>query len=892
MPDWKTEIRARLASLNLEAAKEAGIVEEISQHLEDRFTELQSKGAPAEAARQAVLAELSADNFLARELKRVESPARTEPGALGERKGNMLEQFFGDLKYGARMLRKNPRFTAVAVLTLAIGIGANTAIFSFVNAILLRPLPYKEPGRLVMVFENFKANGSLQGAVAAPMLGEWRKQSSVFEGLGAVETRGFILTGKERPENARGARLSANIFSLLGVEPFLGRGFVPEEENYGKDRVVLLSYELWQRRFAGDPKIIGQNIALNSEPYVVVGVMPQNTFFPENKTQIWAPLAFSPDDVQQRHAHRYSVYGRLKPGVTLARAGAEMDVIARHMEQADAQNKGWGSEVHPLRGIMVGDSRRVLLVLLCSVGLVLLIACVNIANLLFARSATRQREFAIRAALGAERGQMVRQLLTESLLLAVLGGSAGTLMASAGLKTLLRFAPPDLPRVAEGIHLDGQTLVFTAAITLFTGIAFGLIPALQSANPALAKDLGESGRSGSGGVRRQRLRSGLVVAEVAFSLILLIGAGLMIRSFSRLVSQSLGYNPEHLISMDITLPDKKYPDEGGRGRLFGLLLEQVRALPDVQSAALAAGLPLSGWQVALYVRVLDAPPVASNAIVVAEYAQISPGYFHTMNIPLLQGRDFTDQDRSNAPPVVIVDETFVKNFKLATNVIGRRIQVGDGTESAEIVGLVKDTKKLSLAQSPRGNMYRSYQQKDWGYHALVIRTQSDPAQMTRIVRAELDALDKDQPVENIRTMTQLISASVGQQRLTTELLGGFASVAMLLAAIGLYGVLAGSVAQRTREIGIRMALGAQRVDVLKLVLGEGLRLTVAGLLLGLAGALVLTRLMSSLLYEIKPFDSETFLGVSVLMAWVALCACYLPARRVTKVDPMVALRYE
>jgi len=797
-----------------------------------------------------------------------------------------------DLKYAVRMLLKNPAFTAIGALTLALGIGANTAIFSFVNAILLRPLPYKDPERLVMVFENHVVNGWYKNSVGAPVLGEWRKQSTVFDGLAARGWGGFILTGKGQPENLPGSFLSANIFSLLGIKPVLGRDFLPEEEVYGNHHVVLLSYDLWHRRFGGDTNIIGQSITLNAEPHAVIGVMPPRTFFPERDTQLWTPLAFSPDQLRQRHAHNYLVYGRLKPGFTLARARAEMELIALRMAEADEQNKGWGAEVHALHEIMVGDSRAVLLVLLGSVGLVLLIGCANIANLLLARSAARTREFAIRAALGAGRGQMLRQLLTESLLLAVCGGMAGTLLAWLGLRVLVRFSPPDLPRIWEGIHLDGWTFAFTAVVTLATGLVFGLAPALQSANPALARELNESARGSSAGRHRQRVRGMLVVSEVALSLMLLIGAGLMIRSFSHLVSQKLGYNPEHVISMGVGLPDKKYPGQGDRERFFDQFLARVRALPGVQSAGLAAGLPLSGWNSSLYVRIIGAPPPAPGEAVSAGYAQVSPGYFHTMNIPLLQGRDFTEQDRTNTVPVVIVDETFVKNFKLGTNVLGRRIYIGDGTDNVEVIGLVKDTKRASMAEAPRGEMYRTYRQMDWGYKSLAVRTQRDPAEVTRAIRVELDAIDKDQPLENVRTMTQLVGSSVAQRRLSVQLLGGFAGVAMLLAAIGLYGVLAYSVTQRTQEIGIRMALGAQHVDVLKLVLGQGMTLTAIGILAGLAGALAVTRLMSSLLYDVKPFDPATFTGVSLLLTVVAFFACWLPARRATCVDPMEALRYE
>jgi len=799
-----------------------------------------------------------------------------------------------DLKFAFRQLLKSPGFTTAAVLTLALGIGANTAIFSFVNAILLRPLPYKDADRLVMIYENYPGNGWFNNAVAAPLLEVWRKQSTTFEGLGARGYSGLslVLTSLGSPETLRGWRVSANIFGLLGVKPVLGRDFLPEEETFGKHHVALLSYEFWQNRFGGDTNIIGRSLTLNSEPKTVIGIMPPRTHFPQGDTQVWLPLAFEAWELQYRHAHNYLVLGKLKPGKSVTQADAELNLIAGQMAAADAESKGWGTEVHGLQAIMVGDVQRVLLILLGAVGLVLLIGCANIANLLLTRSTARVREFAIRSALGAGRGHLIRQLLAESLLLCAVGGVGGVALASIGLDGLIRLSPPDLPRVWESIHLDGTALMFTALLTLITGLLFGLLPAMQASNPALARELTESARS-TAGIRRGRLRSSLVVAEVALSVILLIGAGLMIRSLDRLLTQDLGFNPDRVVTMHINLPGKKYPDHSDTQRLFDQLLARLRALPGVMASGGVFGLPLSGWIEGQDLELVGAPPLKPGELLTADYAQVSPGYFTAMNIPLVQGRDFTERDATNTPLVLIVNEIFIRQFGLGTNVLGRRLRISDSSKrESEIIGVVKDVKGNDLASSPRGAMYRSYKQFCRGQMTLVIRTQRDRSDVARAVRAELDQLDKDLPLENVRTMTQLVESSVAQRKLSVRLLGGFAGVALFLAAIGLYGVLAYTVTQRTREIGIRTALGAQQANVIGLVLGQGMKLAGLGLLIGLSGALVLTRFIRSLLFGVAPTDLLTFAAIPVLLTAVALFACWLPARRAAKVDPMEALRCE
>lgn len=795
------------------------------------------------------------------------------------------------LKLAARQLLKKPGFTVVAVLTLAIGIGATTAIFSFVNAILLRPLPYKDPEGLVMVFENQLTNGWTKMTVGAPVLNEWRERSTTFEGLAGRGSSSFILTGNGQPEDIQGSLLSANSFSLIGLKPFLGRDFLPEDEVFGNHRVVLLSYELWQRRFGGDRSLIGRNITLNAEPYLVIGVMPPRMVFPGPRFKLWTPLAFSPTQLAQRHAHNYFIYGRLKSGVTLQQARADMDVVAAGMAEADARNRGFGAEVHLLHDIVVGDSRRILLLFLGAVGFVLLIVCANITNLFLVRSAARNREFAIRAALGAGRKAMISQLLTESLLLAVVGGLVGIFVAWFGIQVFLRASPSNLPRLSEGVPLDPMVLGFTTLITVITGLLFGLLPSLQASNLSLVRDFNETSRGNSVG-RRQSFRAILVVSQVAVSLALLICAGLMIRSFGRLVSQNLGYNPEHLISYGVTLPTVRYPNHGDRTRFFEEFLARVRSVPGVESAAWVLGLPLGGQNSILSVSVLDEQPSVAGEAESAGYSQVSSGYFGAVGIPVLKGRDFSERDRTNSLPVAIVNATFVRNFKLGTNVLGRRIAIGDGTESAEIVGLVRDIKRLDMAEEPRGEMYRPYKQMCWGSMSLVVKTQRQPADLTRAIRAELDRIDKDQPLENVRTMTQLVSASVADRRLSMQLMAGFAVTALLLASLGLYGVLAYNVSQRAQEIGIRMALGAQQRNVLALILSQGLKMVAGGLAVGLMLALAMTRVMRALLYEVKPTDPLTYGAVMVILAIVSILACWFPAKRAAKVDPMNTLRSE
>jgi putative ABC transport system permease protein len=867
-------IRALFQKRKLDAEMD----DEMRSHIEMRMQLHIDSGRNPEEARFAALRQFGW-------MELIKEKCREERGV------GWLENLGKDIHFAARQLRKNPGFTLVAVLTLAIGIGANTAMFSFVNAILLRPLPYQESDRLVMVFENHPESGSHMDSIGASVLGEWRQRSITFESLAARGSGSFNLSGENAPENVPGASVSANMFSMLRVRPILGRDFVPEEETYGHHRVLLLSHELWMRRFGGNTNILGQSLQVNTEPYTVIGVMPPRLFFPDRDTQLWTPLAFTPDQIQQRHNHRYQVFGRLKPGVTLEQSRRDMDATARNMAADNPDNKGWGAEVYPLREIVVGDTHEILFLLLGAVGLVLLIVCANVANLLLAKSAARGHEFAIRTALGASRGQILRQLFTESLLLAVLGALGGILLARVGLSALIHFSPPNLPRIWEGISLDFITLGFTVLLTLATGIIFGLVPALKMSKATVASGMNDKVRGSSAG-REGRTRALLVIGEVALTITLLAGTGLMLRSFSRLVSQPLGYVPEHLVTANIILPSKKYALGRDHVQFYQQLLERVRSKPGVDSAACAYGLPLGAMQSTLSVHVQGTPPPGKGEIVAANYSQVTPGYFSTMKIPLIQGADFTELDRENTPARVIVDETFVRNFKLGPNPLEKRIDVGDGTENAEIIAVAKDTKQSNIAEAAPGKVYRSYRQKSWGPMTLIVRTRLDPSDIARMIRVELAELDKDLPLQNVQTMTQLVASSVAQKRLSVQLLAGFSAVAVFLAALGLYGVLSYDVAQRTREIGIRSALGARRMEILGLIIRQGMTLVGVGIALGLGGAFFFTRLLRSQLYEIQPWDPFTFTAVPLLLAVVAVLACLIPAYRAANVHPVIALRQE
>jgi len=764
--------------------------------------------------------------------------------------------------------------------------------------VLLRSLPYKNPDALMIVWEDATHLGFPDNTPSPANFIDWRAQNTVFEGMAAMAPQNFNLTGAGDPERCDGRRVSANTFNLLGVEPILGRTFRPEEDQPGS-RVVLLSYGLWQRRFGGDAGIVGKVLNLNGESYTVVGVMPRIVELPSMDNwhdQLWVPMAFTSEEAASRGNHYLEVIARLKPGVTRNQAQSEMSTIAARLEkQYPADNTRIGIKVKALHDQLVGDIKPALLVLFGAVGFVLLIACANVANLLLARAAVRQKEIALRLALGASRSRLTRQFLTESLLLAGIGGACGLLLSIVGLNILKQFIPDSISQ-AQAIGIDGKVLIFTVLVSLVTGLIFGLAPATQASNFNLNETLKEGGRDSGAGSRGNRLRGLLVISEVAVSFVLLIGAGLLINSFLHLLKLDPGYRADHLLTMKVVLPDTKYPDKEHRAPFFRELIRRVQTLPGVQSVAVASNLPLtySGDSMPIGIEGRADPPPDQMPDVVMRV--VSPSYFSTMGIPLVQGRDFNDQDRPESVRVAVISEKTARHFWPNESPIGKRFKPGSVTGDSpwrEIIGIVKDVRQNDFIAEPKMQMYLCHEQvNSFSANAVVVRTSVDPLSLGTAVRRIVWEIDKDQPVSDIRSMDEIVSTAVARQRFSTILLGIFATLALVLAAVGIYGVMSYSVAQRTREIGIRLALGAQRNDVLKMTMGQGLKLVSVGVGIGLAAAFVLTRVMASLLFGVSATDPITFATISLVLMSVALLASYLPALRATKVDPMVALHYQ
>ena len=822
----------------------------------------------------------------------------------------MASTLWQDVRYGVRMLLKNPGVTIVVIIALALGIGANSAIFSVVNAVLIRPLPYEESERLI--FLNEKSAVLDEMSISYPNFTDWRTHNQTFEKIGVYNRASYNLTGAGEAERITTGQVSADLFSVLRVNALHGRVFTNEEDRPGGTPVVVLSYPLWQRRFGGQTSILNQAITLNGKSYTVIGIMPESYAYP-SRVEMWVPVGQLSDQPSwQMRGNHPGLYGvaRLKPGVTFEQADADMNNIAANLEQQyPDSNAGTRVRLRPLLEIFVVDVRRALWVIFGAVGFVLLIACANIANLLLARATARKKEMAVRTAVGASRWRIARQLLTESVLLSLIGGGIGLALARWGVDLILYVSPNAIPRSRE-IVLDWKVLAFTIGVSFLTGILFGLIPAIQAGEVDVHETLKETGRGTSG---RQWLRSSLVVVEVATTLILLIGAGLMIRSFYMLQKVNPGFAHEHLTSFSISLPEKKYTNEEARASFYNRLLENIRALPGVESAAAASGLPLgnNGWQTAFTIEGQPIPPRDQTPLM--EACLVTPDYFKAMNIPVLRGRVFNDRDdRSHLAGrdlskldenqreiagvnSIVIDEEFARRYWPNEDPVGKRVKLGTAADaqSLEVLGVVGRVKMESLSQdSNRVQGYFAFAQTPSGGMTVIIKAASDPNQLISSVRNAVKEIDPDQPIYNPRTMDEIRAESVAPERLNLTLLSLFAGIALVLAIVGIYGVMSYSVTQRTHEIGIRMAIGARPLDVFKMILGHGMKLALIGVGVGLVGAFALTRLMATMLFGVEPTDATTFGVLSVLLIAIALLACYLPGRRATKVEPTVSLRYE
>ncbi len=828
-----------------------------------------------------------------------------------------METLLQDLKYGFRVLVKSPAFTAVAVLTLALGIGANTAMFSVVNAVLLRPLAYKDSSTLVNIWGKLEKEGIPRNWLSEPEYWDLVDRTQSFSDIGIYALGGSVnLTSSDAPPvQASAAIANSSLFPILGVQPALGRTFVSGpagEDQPGHDHVAILSNSLWRSQFGGDPAIIGKQIQLDRESYSVIGVLPKDFSF-AGKQDLWLPVALNRAKPKNRGSHFFHAVGRVKPGVTFAQASSELDRFAAQLAREYPDNypaaAGWGMFMVPMKEQMVGKVRPALLVLLGAVAFVLLIACVNIANLLLANGSAREREFAVRSAMGAERWRLVRQLVTESLMLAFLGGVLGLAIAYWGVGAVRALVGDSVPRVDE-IRVDPFVLGFTFVVSILTGLIFGLAPAWHGAKANLQDALKDGGRGGSAGGSSRKLRGALVVSEIALAVLLLVGAGLLIRSFRQLLEVSPGFQTQHLLTVEISLPEKAYPDGAPVQTFFKQLTDRVSTIPGVQAAGAVSQMPLSESYSSGTTFVEESsghdlmrlPKFDNRPFIEADQRIATPGYFQALQIPLVRGRHLEDSDTADAPLVAVVDTNFAQRFWPNQDAIGKKVSIDAVPKSdpnhpvlrwRTVVGVVGHVRHYGLDSEGREQAYFPESQIDYSRDLyLAVRTSVDPTSVTNSIRQQLAAIDRDMPIYNIATMDELLSHSVAQPRLNLTLLAAFASIALLLAAVGVYGVMAYAVTQRTHELGIRMALGATQVDVLKLVLFEGGRLAAIGLGVGLIASVALTRLMASLLFGVKPTDPVTFGLVAAVLAGVALIACYIPAHRATKVDPLVALRYE
>jgi putative ABC transport system permease protein len=889
---WLTKISLRFRSLFRRRAADGELDSELRFHLEREIAARVSAGMTPREARQTALREFGGVEQLKEECRDM-------------RKTNYLHDLAQDLRFAVRMLRKSPGFAVVAVLTLALGIGANTAIFSVVDALLLKPLPYRDPSRLVMVWEHHSPSGAEHNVASPPDVLDWQAQNQAFDGMAYFADVHANLTGRASPQVVVLQYTSANFFDVLGVKPMLGRGFAPANGQAGQDHVVILSYDLWKERYGANPAIIGSSIELNGAAYTVLGVAPENfdLFIAEGSltgdhAELWAPIVLSPQDLDRSKTGRYlTVVARLKPDISITQAQSQMNVIAARLTAKYPQYNGnWGVNVVPLREEVSGSVRPALLVLLGAVGFVLLIACANVASLFLSRAAGRKKEMAVRAALGAGRWRIVRQLLSESILLAFLGGALGISLAIWGTDALLHSIPAKLLDISS-TPVDFRVLAFAAGIMLLSGILFGILPSYAAAHSEISASLQEGGRGSSLNRRSRLIHNGLVVTEIALALVLLAGAGLLIESFARLTHVNPGFNANNLLTFKLHLPNDKYKSDASDIGFFRELDEKLSHLPGVRSVAMENLAPFSGFSaegVATDVMLPGQESLPQAQRPDAAVRVVGFDYFRTMEIPFIAGRAFSPAELAEEKHVVIINNTFAQKYFPGSNPIGQKITIDmkDTNVPSEIIGIVGDLHGADLSAAPWPTVYWPYPELTYSGMTIILRTESDPLALAPSAREVVQSLDKDEPISQVATMDQLISDSVARSRFSTYLLAVFAALAMALACIGIYGVMAYATAQRRNEIGIRMALGAQRRDVLRLILGQGAKLALLGAVIGVAGGLALTRLLKSQLYGISASDPFTFVIVTILLVGVALAACYIPARRAMRVDPMVALRYE
>jgi putative ABC transport system permease protein len=903
MPDFRRVIERRLSRLHLAPTRRAEIVEELSQHLHDRYDDLRAGGVSEGDAARETLAELSP---LARQLAGVERPVEQNPPTLGFGGRNMAGAVTHDVRYALRTFARQPVFTAVVLLTLALGIGATTAIFSVVDGVMLRPLPYPDIDRILVVRERTTAGRGM--SVSWPDFLDWREQNQVFEHLGIYRVVPVNLTGGDRPERLDGAAASSGLFAAMGLTPLAGRVFSLNEDGPGAQRVALVSERLWRSHYNADPSLVGLTIQLNGEPHSVVGIMPAAMRFPSRLTDVWLPIGLMVPSFPPRGAHPgLTAMGKMKPGVTFDQAVADMDTVAQRLarEYPDS-NKVTRVALLPYYEQVVQNIRPALLVLIWAVGFVLLIGCANLANLMLSRAEGRHREVAIRGALGAARGRLVQQLMVESLLLALGGGMLGAAFAFWTVKAFVASQPSTVPRI-DLLTVDGRVLAFTAVISIATGILFGLAPALRATSTDLVSGLREGAR-GSASAASRRIRSALIIVEVALAMVLLVGAGLALRSFSRLMSVDPGFDAGGVVTARLNLPEAKYPDRATWTAFHRDLIRRLAALPGVESVGLNSAVPLEGGgSEAPVIAEGDPMPSPDHPATTTLFQTTTPGYFRAMGIQLVKGRAFNDHDTDGSVPVVIVDDELVHKVLRDVDPIGKRIAfemrgAHSGTAEPtwrEVVGVVRHVRHYGLASEPPFvQLYTPleqlpmYMQPRGPSMALAVRTTLEPESLAGSIRRELAAIDRDIPLYGLQTMDRYVAQNTEQQRLSVTLLGGFSSLALLLAVVGIYGVLSYTVGQRTQEIGIRLALGASRRDVLAMVVADGMRLAMAGIVIGLAASYAVTRLLTALLFQISPHDPSTFVGLALLLGAVALIASALPALRATRVSPVAALHQE